>query len=306
MKIELESSHPILWRELAKSIPGRSDKECRKRWWNNLVGSSASRGSSVPVEEEEEEGQSNSSVRSMPNNDRDWDRSATTVGTRSADHRSMRWDSISSSDISYDDRRMEKVRSPAPKQLHHDGFEERASADTFISSTRKRKRRNDTRTQALSGNGIAGNYKDGEVEGREGDAANQYHSLSWGRKEDTNDQTTNFAFPAVMKNSSRNSRRPSDNLSSYTDEPTEQQNFWAGQNGTASPPDQSDFGGQHWMDEMLEQIMDDQAVPPLCFGESLLGSTPSNSDWDSNMVFEIQGKFDSPAVLNITEPFGRY
>jgi hypothetical protein len=310
MKIELESSHPpILWRELAKSIPGRSDKECRKRWWNNLVGSSASRGSSVPVEEEkeeEEEVQSNRSNRLMSNNDKDWNRSATIVGTMSADQHSMRWDSISSSDISHDDGGTREARAPTPRQQDHNGFEERASADTLISSTRKRKRTNDTRAQARSGDGVAGNYKDGEEGDGEADVANQYQSFSWGRKADINGQKANPAFSAVMKDPSRNSRRPPGNLASSTKKPTEQQNFWAGQNGTASPPNQSDCGGQHWMDEMMEQLMDDQSVPPLCFDEVLLDSTPCNSDWDANMAFEIQGKFDFQVILNTTEPLSRY
>ncbi|RYO97564.1 hypothetical protein DL764_007288 [Monosporascus ibericus] len=30
-------SRPLLWRELAKSVPGRSNKDCRRRWWNTLA-----------------------------------------------------------------------------------------------------------------------------------------------------------------------------------------------------------------------------------------------------------------------------
>ncbi|KAI1149269.1 hypothetical protein F4825DRAFT_431083 [Nemania diffusa] len=28
---------PLLWRDLARSIPGRSNKDCRRRWWNSLA-----------------------------------------------------------------------------------------------------------------------------------------------------------------------------------------------------------------------------------------------------------------------------
>ncbi|KAI0139586.1 hypothetical protein F4776DRAFT_662538 [Hypoxylon sp. NC0597] len=28
---------PLLWRDLAKSVPGRSNKDCRRRWWNSLA-----------------------------------------------------------------------------------------------------------------------------------------------------------------------------------------------------------------------------------------------------------------------------
>lgn len=40
-KKELDNSHPLLWRELAKHMPGRSNKDCRKRWWNSLAGGTA-------------------------------------------------------------------------------------------------------------------------------------------------------------------------------------------------------------------------------------------------------------------------
>jgi hypothetical protein len=39
--LELENSRPILWSELAKNIPRRSNNDCRKRWWNSLIGSTA-------------------------------------------------------------------------------------------------------------------------------------------------------------------------------------------------------------------------------------------------------------------------
>ncbi|KAJ5193703.1 hypothetical protein N7491_001034 [Penicillium cf. griseofulvum] len=34
----MEQSRPIMWRELAKQVPGRSNKDCRRRWWNTLGG----------------------------------------------------------------------------------------------------------------------------------------------------------------------------------------------------------------------------------------------------------------------------
>lgn len=33
----MEQSRPLMWRELAKSVPGRSNKDCRRRWWNSLA-----------------------------------------------------------------------------------------------------------------------------------------------------------------------------------------------------------------------------------------------------------------------------
>lgn len=289
------SSHPILWRELAKSIPGRSDKECRKRWWNNLVGSSTSRCSSVPVEEEgeekeeEEEDPFKGSNRLMSKDVMDGNGSATIVSTMSADKPLMRYGSISSSEISYDDVRTKEDRSPASTQQDHNIFEEeRASADTAISSTRKRRRTHGTRAQARTGDGVAGNDQNGPEGTREADVAHQYQSLPWGRKEDTNGQKANPAFSKAMKDSSYNSRTLPGLVASSTKEPTEQQQFWLGQNGTASPPNQSDCGGQNWMNEMMEQIMNDQSVPSLCFDDAMLDSTPCNSDWDPNMAFEIQ------------------
>lgn len=68
---------PLLWRELTKSVPGRTKKDCRRRWCNILADGTA-KGSWT----ESEDGRLSNAVQE---NGPKWTRVAAAVGTRNSD-----------------------------------------------------------------------------------------------------------------------------------------------------------------------------------------------------------------------------
>ncbi|KFA67841.1 hypothetical protein S40285_08747 [Stachybotrys chlorohalonatus IBT 40285] len=80
---ELSNNRPLLWRELAKRIPDRSNKDCRKRWWNSLAGGTV-KGAWSP----EEDKRLTEAVEKYGTN---WPQVAAAVGTRCGDQCSSHW-----------------------------------------------------------------------------------------------------------------------------------------------------------------------------------------------------------------------
>ncbi|EOA91102.1 uncharacterized protein SETTUDRAFT_53340, partial [Exserohilum turcica Et28A] len=91
-----EDQHrPLLWRELAKSVPNRSNKDCRRRWWNCLANSYI-RG---PWSEEEDE----RLIAAVHKYGTNWSKIAKDVGFRSSDQCSSHWSQVLNPNINYCD-----------------------------------------------------------------------------------------------------------------------------------------------------------------------------------------------------------
>ncbi|KAE8367007.1 hypothetical protein BDV27DRAFT_155388 [Aspergillus caelatus] len=79
----MEQSRPLMWRELAKSVPGRSNKDCRRRWWNSLADGTAK---GLWSEDEDER-----LMRAVNKYGTDWRRVAQEVISRTPDQCSSHW-----------------------------------------------------------------------------------------------------------------------------------------------------------------------------------------------------------------------
>lgn len=97
----LAQSRPLLWRELAKSIPGRSNKDCRRRWWNSLA-DGTTKGSWA----EEEDERLIEAVRKRGTN---WSKVARDVGSRNSDQCASHWSQVLDPDINFCDWTTEEV-----------------------------------------------------------------------------------------------------------------------------------------------------------------------------------------------------
>ncbi|OBR03138.1 Myb family transcription factor [Colletotrichum higginsianum IMI 349063] len=91
-----EESRPLLWRELAKSVPGRSNKDCRRRWWNSLANNHINKG---PWSEEEDE-RLFTAVQTYGMN---WSQVAAEVRSRNSDQCSSHWSQVLNPNINYCD-----------------------------------------------------------------------------------------------------------------------------------------------------------------------------------------------------------
>ncbi|KAJ3499096.1 hypothetical protein NLG97_g619 [Lecanicillium saksenae] len=91
----LAESRPLLWRELAKDIPGRSNKDCRRRWWNSLAD-----GTAKGLWSEEEDGKLIQAVKELGTN---WRVVAQHVGSRTPDQCSSHWTQVLDPDINHCD-----------------------------------------------------------------------------------------------------------------------------------------------------------------------------------------------------------
>ncbi|KAK0636984.1 Homeodomain-like protein, partial [Bombardia bombarda] len=83
------------WRELAKMVPGRTNKDCRRRWWNSIAGGTAK----GPWTESEDE-RLISAVRECGTR---WSQVAKAVGSRNSDQCSSHWSQALNPDINYSD-----------------------------------------------------------------------------------------------------------------------------------------------------------------------------------------------------------
>ncbi|GAB1321096.1 Myb-related protein B [Madurella fahalii] len=91
----LAQSRPLLWRELAKSVPGRSNKDCRRRWWNSLADGTAK----GPWTEEEDE----RLIEAVRKHGMSWSRVAQVVRSRNPDQCSSHWSQVLDPAINYCD-----------------------------------------------------------------------------------------------------------------------------------------------------------------------------------------------------------
>ncbi|KAE8551342.1 hypothetical protein TMatcc_001286 [Talaromyces marneffei ATCC 18224] len=92
---EIENSRPLLWRALAKKVPGRTNKDCRKRWWNSLANSTA-RGPWSQAENKR-------LIKAVSEHGTNWNEVAHIVGTRYADQCSSHWSQVLDLDINHCD-----------------------------------------------------------------------------------------------------------------------------------------------------------------------------------------------------------
>lgn len=88
-----DGARPFLWREIAKSVPGRTNKDCRRRWCNSL-GSGLAKG---PWSESEDERLWNG----VRKNGTKWAQVAMEVRTRSSDQCSSHWSQTLNPEIDY-------------------------------------------------------------------------------------------------------------------------------------------------------------------------------------------------------------
>lgn len=97
---------PLLWRELAKSVPGRSNKDCRRRWWNSLADGTAK----GPWSEEEDE----RLIEAVRIHGPTWSRVARVVKSRNPDQCSSHWSQVLDPGINYCDWTAEEVPTLCP------------------------------------------------------------------------------------------------------------------------------------------------------------------------------------------------
>jgi len=102
--IAIANSRPLLWREFAKHIPGRSNKDCRKRWWNSLADNTIK----GPWSEEEDE----RLIEGVQKNGCNWNVVSRAVGTRNSDQCSSHWSQVLDPGINYCDWSKEEVCFP--------------------------------------------------------------------------------------------------------------------------------------------------------------------------------------------------
>ncbi|OTA83730.1 hypothetical protein M434DRAFT_43997, partial [Hypoxylon sp. CO27-5] len=86
---------PLLWRDLAKSVPGRSNKDCRRRWWNSLAD-----GTTKGPWCEEEDERLIEAVRKYGTN---WSRVSRAIRSRNPDQCSSHWSQVLDPAINYCD-----------------------------------------------------------------------------------------------------------------------------------------------------------------------------------------------------------
>lgn len=91
----LEESRPILWREIAKDVPGRTNKNCRRRWCNSL-NYSMSKGRWSQIEDQR-------LFQGVQKHGTNWVKVAATVRTRNADQCATHWGQTLNPNIDYSD-----------------------------------------------------------------------------------------------------------------------------------------------------------------------------------------------------------
>ena len=85
----------LLWREIAKAIPHRTNKDCRRRWCNVLAG-----GTTKGAWTESEDERLNEAITRLGPA---WARVATAVRTRNADQCASHWTQVLNPEIDYSD-----------------------------------------------------------------------------------------------------------------------------------------------------------------------------------------------------------
>ncbi|KAL2151681.1 hypothetical protein VTH82DRAFT_6779 [Thermothelomyces myriococcoides] len=91
----LANSRPLLWRDLAKAVPGRTNKDCRRRWWNALAEGIAK----GPWSEKEDE----RLIEAVRKYGTQWSLVAQAVGSRNSEQCSSHWAQVLDPSINYCD-----------------------------------------------------------------------------------------------------------------------------------------------------------------------------------------------------------
>lgn len=91
----LEESRPLLWREIAKDVPGRTNKDCRRRW-NNSLNDSISKGRWSQIEDQR-------LFQGVQKYGTNWVRVAAIVRTRNPDQCATHWGQALNPAIDYSD-----------------------------------------------------------------------------------------------------------------------------------------------------------------------------------------------------------
>jgi hypothetical protein len=99
--VAVDGDRPLLWREIAKSVPGRSNKDCRRRWCNSLT-SGLSKGFWTESEDER-------LWNAVRKHGTKWAVVAQDVHTRNADQCSSHWSQTLDPHINYSDWTREEV-----------------------------------------------------------------------------------------------------------------------------------------------------------------------------------------------------
>ncbi|KAI3328356.1 Homeodomain-like protein [Ustulina deusta] len=111
----IQDSRPLMWRDLAKSVPGRSNKDCRRRWWNTLAGCTVK----GPWSESEDE----RLMHAVGSYGPQWTQVAAAVGTRHSDQCSSHWTQVLDPDINHSDF--------TPDEVSHDTLHPFVSLDVL-------------------------------------------------------------------------------------------------------------------------------------------------------------------------------
>ncbi|KAL9017680.1 MAG: hypothetical protein Q9185_005014 [Variospora sp. 1 TL-2023] len=90
-----KEGRPLLWRELARNVPGRTNKDCRRRWCN-ILADGTTKGSWTESEDER-------LSHAVRENGPKWTQVAAVVGTRNSDQCSSHWSLSLNPDIDYSD-----------------------------------------------------------------------------------------------------------------------------------------------------------------------------------------------------------
>ncbi|KAL2163804.1 hypothetical protein VTH06DRAFT_5863 [Thermothelomyces fergusii] len=91
----LANSRPLLWRDLAKAVPGRTNKDCRRRWWNALAEGIAK----GPWSEKEDE----RLIEAVHKYGTQWSLVAQAVSSRNSEQCSSHWAQVLDPSINYCD-----------------------------------------------------------------------------------------------------------------------------------------------------------------------------------------------------------
>lgn len=104
-----QESRPVLWHEIAKNIPGRSNKDCRRRWCNTLA-NGTTKGSWTESEDER-------LSDAVQEHGSKWTQVASLVGTRNSDQCSSHWSQTLNPDINYSDWTRDEVPRQNPLSI---------------------------------------------------------------------------------------------------------------------------------------------------------------------------------------------
>ncbi|KKK20310.1 hypothetical protein ARAM_002430, partial [Aspergillus rambellii] len=302
---ELENSRPLLWRELAKHLPGRSNKDCRRRWWNSLAGGTVK----GPWSHEEH----TRLIEGVCKHGTDWDQVAAVVGSRRAEQCSIRWAEVSTSDCNYptwttqeDERLLHAVlsygtdwstiaASHKPQRtiialenrylqlrLRHQNLNahEKYSLTQLPATVSPERLTSKNGKNCIPPNKLDSQCIITEDEGRPADENEETDA----RKSQGNYVQAKGEVKPLRKRRDSNCPSGTDMSSLSPDEML--RNIPSPESSPGSKR-QLSCGSQPWMDDMMGQMISGETVSPVYFGEGFFGATPQGSEEDTSMSFGV-------------------